>query len=177
MSDVLETMDARPEVSVVSTLPPVHVTIFESFDLDATLRTVGEPRPFDRPATEMGMFDQDAVLRPITLLEPILEASGPVPGCGWPLPAGGQVLGDVPIWFGLQVLRFGYDSPAEVTVHLAVGDDRQDVTVPAGTGRVMFVVTGQQGPVAVRASGAPAGTVCVDDVVVGTPWPEGLSGN
>lgn len=174
VADVLQTMDARPEMSVVSTLPPVHVTIFESFDLDETLRAVGEPRRFDRPGTEMGMFDQHAVLRPITLLEPIMKASGPVPGCGWRLPAGGQLLGDVPIWFGLQVLRFGYDSPAEVTLHLAVGDDRQDVTVPAGRGRVMFVVTGQQGPVTVRASGVPADAVCVDDVVVGTPWPEGL---
>jgi hypothetical protein len=174
VAGVVRAMDADPDMSVISALPAIHVTIFDEFDLDETLRALGQERRFDRPATAMGMFDKDAVLRPITLLEPILEASGPQEGCGWALPAEGQPLGDVPIWFGLQVLRFTYDSPAEVTLHLAVGDDRQDLTVLPGTGRAMFVVTGQQGPVTLRASGAPAGEVCVDDVAVGTPWPEGL---
>ncbi len=173
---VLATMDADPGVSVISSQPPGHVTVFIDFDLDDTLRALGQARTFDQPGTDMRMFDADAVLRPITLLEPIMRASGPIEGCGWALPTGEQPLGDVPIWFGLQVLRFTYDSPAEVTLHLAVGDDRQDLTVPPGSGQAMFVVTGQQGPVTVRASGAPAGTVCVADVVVGTPWPEGLTG-
>ncbi|MGY1752559.1 hypothetical protein [Blastococcus sp. SYSU D01042] len=176
LTDVLQTMDANPGMSVVSALPAVHVSIFDDFDLDETLRALGEERRFDQPATAMGMFDKDAVLRPITLLEPIFEAVGPVADCGWPLPAGEQELGDVPIWYGVQVLRLSYDSPAPVTLHLAVGEDRQDLTVPAGAGQAMFVVTGQQGPVTVRASGAPAGEVCVDDVAVGTPWPDGLSG-
>lgn len=174
LAGVLRTLDAAPGGSVISSQPPVHVTLNDAFDLDDTLRGLGREYVFDRPGTDMGMFDTEGVLRPITLLEPIMQASGPEPGCGWALPAAEESLGEVPIWYGLQVLRFAYDSPAEVTLHLAVGDDRQDLTVPPGSGRAMFVVTGQQGPVTVRASGAPAGEVCVDDVVVGTPWPEGL---
>ncbi len=177
VTDVLQTMDANPDVSVVSSQPPKYLTLFAAFDLDDTLRALGQERTFDRPGTDMGMFDPEGVLRPIMLLEPIMRASGPVAGCGWALPAAEQRLGDVPIWYDLQVLRFTYASPAEVTLHLAVGDDRQDLTVPPGTGQAMFVVTGQQGRVTLRASGAPAGAVCVDDVVVGTPWPEGLIGS
>lgn len=175
VDNVLQTMAEDPNLSVVSNTPPGEVTLFVAFDLEDTLGALGQDLPFDRPGTAMGMFDGEGVLRPVTLLEPIMQASGPDPGCGWALPAGDQALGDVPIWYGLQVLRFEYESPVQVTLHVAVGEDRQDLTVPAGSGQAMFVVTGQQGPATVRASGAPAGSVCVDDVVVGTPWPEGLT--
>ncbi len=173
VADVLRAMDAEPDASVVSSQPPTYVTAFSAFDLDDTLRALGEERVFDRPGTAMTIFDGEGVLRPITLVEPIMTARGPDEGCGWRLPAAEQELGEIPIWFGSQVLRFTYDSPAEVTLHLAVGDDRQDLAVPPGRGQALFVVTGQQGPVTVRASGAPTGELCVDDVVVGTPRPEG----
>jgi len=177
LAGVMETMAADPARSVVSSQPPIYVALNNAFDLEDTLHGLGREYVFDRPGTDMGIFDRDGILRPVALLEPIMQASGPVAGCGWALPAEDQPIGFVPIWFGLQVLRFTYVSPSEVTLHLAVGDDRQDLTVPAGTGKAMFVVTGQQGPMSLRASGAPAGAVCVDDFFVGTPWPEGRSAN
>ncbi len=176
LAAVLDTMDADPGASILSSRPPINVTIFDDFDLDDTLRGLGQERSFDRPGTDMGMFDGEGILRPITLLEPILEASGPDEECGWALPAAGQEVGEVPVAEGPHVLRFAYAADTEVTLHLAVGDDEQDLTVPSGRGQAMFVVTDQQGPATVRASGAPAGVVCVDDVVVGTPWPEGIAG-
>ena len=177
LAGVMRTMAADPGGSVVSSQPPIYVALNNAFDLEDTLHGLGQEYVFDRPGTDMGIFDRDGILRSVVLLEPIMQATGPVDDCGWALPAEEQQIGFLPIWFGLQVLRFTYTSPAEVTLHLAVGDDRQDLTVPPGTGKAMFVVTGQQGPVTVRASGAPAGAVCVDDFFVGTPWPEGRATN
>jgi hypothetical protein len=173
---VLRSMDDAPGVSVVSTRPPVYVSVFTEPELDDLYRAIGQERPFDRPGTDLRMYVEPGTLAPITLLEPLLQASGPVAGCGWPVAAAEQTLGLLAgPSAGPEVLQVRYATDRPVTLHLAVGSSEQVLALAAGAGTAGFVVTGQRGPVTARVTSTEPAPVCLDRVVVGTPWPEGLS--
>ena len=74
-----------------------------------------------------------------------------------------------------EVLRVRYATDRPVTLHLAVGGDEQVLDLAPGTGTAGFVVTGQRGPVTAAVTAADPAPVCLDEVVVGTPWPEGVT--
>jgi hypothetical protein len=69
------------------------------------------------------------------------------------------------------VLRLGYLTGQEATLHVAVGGYEQAVAVPVGLGAATFVVTGRHGPVMAWLTDVASGGICVTDVVAGTPWP------
>ncbi|MGY1741071.1 MULTISPECIES: hypothetical protein [unclassified Blastococcus] len=173
---VVRAMDEHPDVSVVSTALPGQVVMARYPDVAGLLRAVGEDRPFDRPGTDLRVFDERGELRPVVLLEPALERSGPVAGCGWPLAGTWQPVGELAVDSPHpQVLRLRYATAQAATLHVSVGGRDQELRLPAGAGQAGFVVTGERGPVELRATGAPPGSVCADGVVVGVPWPEGVS--
>ncbi|SOC50840.1 hypothetical protein SAMN05660748_3599 [Blastococcus aggregatus] len=168
-------IDENPDVSVVSGSAPGEVLLARYPDVGRLLDAVGQDRRFDEPGTDMRMLDGLAFLRPIALLEPTLRAFGPVAGCGWALTAAEQRLGVVPEADGRisQVLRIGYATAQEATLHVVVGDDEQELALPPGMGSAYFVVTAQQGPLGARVTSP--GPVCVQEAVVGRPWPLGGS--
>ncbi|MGY1773098.1 hypothetical protein [Blastococcus sp. SYSU D00813] len=171
---VVAAIDGDPAASVLNTDLPFGINLFpEPADVRELLQTLGVEREFDRPGTDVRMFDGEGRLWPVQLLAPRLQATGPVAGCGWRLGQGWQRVGELaggdP---DLAVLQVAYLSGAEATLHLSVGGDQQQLELPPGLGRASFVVTGQQGPVEVRGTGVAPGTVCVDGVAVGTPWPD-----
>ncbi|TKJ20666.1 hypothetical protein [Blastococcus sp. CCUG 61487] len=168
---VLQAMADRPGASVVSSQPPWDVNIFGYPGLREMMLALGRDVDFDLPGTEMHMFDGSGELRPITVIGR-LQASGPVPGCGWPVNPGGQRLAELARGTGAaEVVRLGYLAGEGATLTLAVGDDEQELRVPPGAGQAFFVVTGQHGPVEIRADDAGASGVCVSDLVAGSPWP------
>lgn len=172
--DVLAAVDGNPDVSVLATGLPFRVNLFpEPADVRELLLALGEEREFDRPGTDVRMFDGEARLWPVRLIDPRLQASGPVAGCGWRLDAGWQRLGE-PSGSGPdpQLLQVDYLTGGEATLHVSVGGHRQQLVLAPGAGRASFVVPGGEGPVEVRATGAAPGTVCVDGATVGTPWPD-----
>ena len=169
---VVQAMDDRPDVSVIN--GPLPTGLNALTDLAGMLRAVGQERHFDEPGTDVRMFDGLANLRPITVIEPRLEKSGPDVDCGWTVEAAWKRLGNLPdAQVGRQVIRLGYMTGQEATLHLAVGNDEQTLALPPGLGHATFVVTGQDGPVAVRVTNVASGGLCVIDVVAGTPWPAG----
>ncbi len=171
----LQAMDEAPDASVISTRLPGSVVMATYPDVAGLLRAVGQGRRFDEPGTDARTFDAQGVLRPVVLIEPWLERAGPVAGCGWQPAGTPQQVGDLPGGApGPLALQVGYLTGQEATLHLAVGGQEQELRLPAGIGRATFVVTGQQGPVELGMTGAAPGTVCVDDLVVGIPWPEGV---
>lgn len=176
--DVLAAIDGNPGVSVLNTRLPFGINLFlEPADVRELLQTLGEDRVFDRPGTDVRMFDGEGRLWPVRLLEPRLQASGPVPGCGWRLDEAWQRLGELPeAGPDLALLRVAYLSGGEATLHLSVGGEQQQLELPPGLGQAGFVVTGQGGPVEVRMTGTAPGTVCVDGAVAGTPWPDDATG-
>lgn len=175
VEDVLQAMAGEPGASVISARPPGFVSVAPEPLLGALLASVGYERPFDRPGTDLRMFDAKATLRPVTLLEPRLQATGPVPGCGWQLDRTWQQVGELSSPSeDIEVLRIEYRATGPVVLEVAVGDDRQHLDLPPGAGSASFVVTGQQGLVQVRATGAEPATTCVDSAVAGVPWPLGL---
>jgi hypothetical protein len=175
---VLRAMDENRDVSVVSTRLPESIVMARYPDVEGLLRAVGEDRRFDEPGTDVRVFDNEGVLRPLVLVGPTFRRSGPLGGCGWALEDSWQRIGDLAGGSTIpdpQVLQVAYVTGQQATLHLAVGGRFQEVRLPAGHGRATFVVTGQQGPVELRMEGAASGAVCVDDVVVGGAWPEGVS--
>ncbi|WP_409333158.1 hypothetical protein [Trujillonella humicola] len=173
---VLAGIDGDPAVSVLNTELPFGINLFaEPADVRGLLRTLGEEREFDRPGTELRMFDGEGRLWPVLLLAPRLQVSGPVPGCGWPMDEGWQPLGDLPAGPELAVLQVDYRSGEEGTLHVSVGGDRQQLELPPGSRRASFVVTGREGPVQARVTGAAPGAVCVEGATVGAPWPDGAA--
>ena len=173
---VVRALDEHPGALVLSTRLPDDVVMATYFDVEALLRAVGQPRRFEEAGTEVLMFYGEGELRPVVILVPRFERSGPSASCGWPLTGAWQRIGHLPGGAtDPQILQLTYMTGQPATVHLTVGGQEEELAVPAGIGQATFVVTGRQGPVEVRTTGAAAGSVCVDDVVVGTPWPEGAS--
>jgi hypothetical protein len=167
---VVGALERNPDVSVLSTTTPANVALLA--DLSFLLRAVGQEQHFDQPGTDVRMFDALATLRPITVTDPRLQASGPVEDCGWQVGGQWQRLGTLagpgP---GTQVLRVGVMTGQPATLHVSVGGQEQALALDPGLAHATFVVTGQQGPVTVRVTDVAAGGICVTDVVVGAPWP------
>ncbi|MGY2067499.1 hypothetical protein [Blastococcus sp. SYSU DS0619] len=169
---VVSALEQNPDVAVLSTPVPVQTTV--STDMAGMLRAVGVERALDQPGTDVRMFDGIAALRPVAVIEPSLQAAGPVDGCGWQVDGTWQELGTLPSPPGhAQVLRVGYMTGQDATLHLAVGDHEQALALTPGVGRATFVVTGQAGPVRVRVDDVVFGGICAMDVIAGTPWPAG----
>jgi hypothetical protein len=167
---VVKAMDSNPGVSVINGPVPANLNGFT--DLDRMLQALGEERTFDQPGIDVRMFDGLADLRPIMVVDPRLQKSGPDPDCGWTVEGEWQRLGALPDpGRGSQVLRLGYVTGQEATLQLAVGGREQSFPVSPGLGHVTFVVTGQQGEIAVRVADVVSGGLCVVDVEVGAPWP------
>jgi hypothetical protein len=117
------------------------------------------------------MLDRLANLRPVTVTDHSLEATGPVQDCGWRVEERWVSLGSLPERPGAQVVRLGYLTGQAATLYLEVGDYEQAVAVPSGVGHTTFVVTARHGTVRARVTDVAAGGICVTDVVAGAPWP------
>ncbi|MGY1730942.1 hypothetical protein ACI798_05425 [Geodermatophilus sp. SYSU D01045] len=169
---VVRALEEEPGVSVVPTPLPTNVSV--STDLEGLLRAVGHEQELGRPGTDVRVVDGLARLRPVTVVAPTLQATGPVPDCGWRVEGGWQRLGTVAqAGPGTQVLRLGYLTGQPATLHVLVGGVEQALVLPPGVGHATFVVTGLQGPVTARVSDVATGGICVSDVVAGAPWPAG----
>ncbi|MET0763594.1 MAG: hypothetical protein ABWY29_01925 [Blastococcus sp.] len=167
---VVGALAQNPDVSLLSTPTPMNVSL--TADLSILLRAVGEEQPFDQPGTDVRMFDSLANLRPITVINPRLQASGPVEDCGWQVAGAWQRLGTLTDpGGGAQVIRLGYMTGQPATLHLRVGGHEQALALDPGLGYATFVITGQQGPVTTRLTDVAEGGMCVTDVVAGAPWP------
>jgi hypothetical protein len=167
---VVRVMAENPGVSVLSTPTPMNVAL--TADLDYVLRAVGEEQPLDQPGTDVRMFDGLANLRKITAVDPVLEATGPVEGCGWQVGGAWQSLGRITAPSpGPQILRLGVMTGQPATLHVAVGGQKQALTLEPGLAHATFVITGQEGQVQVRVGDVADGGLCVIDAVAGTPWP------
>jgi hypothetical protein len=166
---LVQELDANPGVAVLDTPLPTNVSV--STDLAGLLRALGREHQLDQPGTDVRMLDGLAHLREITVIEHSLEASGPVPDCGWQVEGTWQPLGRVPERSGAQVLRLGYLTGQAATLHLKVGRYEQAVALPSGLGYATFAVTGRHGPVRTRVTDVVSGGICVPDVVAGAPWP------
>ena len=162
-------LNTKPGVSVLSTPLPTNVSV--STDLGGLLLAVGRPHELDQPGTDVRMLDGLANLRPITVIDHSLEATGPLADCGWRVEEHWVPLGSLPERPGAQVVRLGYLTGQAATVHLEVGDYEQAVAVPSGLGYATFVVTARHGTVRARVTDVAAGGICVTDVVAGAPWP------
>ena len=81
---VVGALARNPDVSVLSTTTPANVAL--TADLAFVLRAVGEEHPLDQPGTDVRMFDSLANLRPIMVINPRLQATGPSRTAGgrWP---------------------------------------------------------------------------------------------
>jgi hypothetical protein len=167
--ELVGALDRNPDMPVVVTPLPTNVSI--STDLDGLLRAVGRERPLDQAGTDGRMVDALGNLRSITVIDRSLEASGPVEDCGWRVERAGQRLGTLPDRRPSQVVRLTYLTGQQATLHLAVGNYEQAVTVPQGVGQATFVVTGQHGTVRIWVTDVASGGICVTDVVAGAPWP------
>jgi hypothetical protein len=167
---VVRALEENPGASVVSTPLPPNITV--ATDLDGVLRAVGREQQLDRPGTDVRMFDGRANLRPITVINQTLTARGPVKDCGWAVDGAWQRLGWVATAApGPQVIRLGYLTGQQATLHLAVGDYEQALALQAGVGHATFVVIGEHGAVRARVADVAFGGLCVTDVTAGTPWP------
>jgi hypothetical protein len=170
VNGVVRVLAENPGVSVLSTPTPMNVAL--TADLDFLLRAVGEEQPLDQPGTDVRMFDGLANLRKITAVNPVLEASGPVEGCGWQVGEAWQSLGRIPVpGPGPQILRLGVMTGQPVTLHVAVGGQKQALALEPGLAHATFVISGQRGQVQVRVSDVADGGLCVVDALAGTPWP------
>ncbi|WP_029431909.1 hypothetical protein [Blastococcus sp. URHD0036] len=174
---LMQAMDDEPAASVISTWIPANINLFPQPDgLQSLLAVLGEDRPFDRPGTDLRVYDVTTGLRPIVLLQPMLQAAGGVPGCGWQVAGTDQQLGELAgPSLGPEVLQVGYRTDQPVILHVSVGGDEQVLSLAAGAGRAGFVVTGDRGAVTTRVTATAPATVCLDGLVVGTPWPQGVS--
>lgn len=167
---VVGALARNPDVSVLSTTTPANVAL--TADLAFVLRAVGEEHPLDQPGTDVRMFDSLANLRPITVINPRLQATGPVEDCGWQVAGTWQRLGTLTDpGGGVQVIRLGYMTGQPATLHLRVGGHEQALALDPGLGHATFVITGQQGPVTTRLTDVADGGICVIDAVAGAPWP------
>jgi hypothetical protein len=100
--------------------------------------------------------------------------TGPVPGCGWQVRDGDRVTIPLPadvFDFGWW-LQIDYLASADDIMMVTAGKTEEDVQVSGGLNSVFVHVDG--GFRSVVLSGTqPGTTVCVDEVVVGTPEPAG----
>jgi hypothetical protein len=166
---VVQALDANPGVSVLSTPLPTNVSI--STDLPGLLRAVGREHELDQPGTDVRMVDGLANLRPVTVIDHSLEEVGPIRDCGWRVEGAWVPLGALPDRRGAQVVRVGYLTGQDATVHLKVAGYEQAVPVRSGLGYATFVVTGRHEQVSVRVTDVATGGICISDVVAGAPWP------
>lgn len=167
---VVQALEDNPDASVLST--PVPATVSVSTDHEGLLRAVGEDREFDQPGTDLRMLDEAAQLRRITVIEPSLRTAGPVPDCGWVVTQRWQSVGTVrQASPGAQVIRLGYLTGQEATLHLSIDGEEQAVALPVGVGYAYFVITGREGRVSLRISDVELGGLCVTDALAGMPWP------
>ena len=167
---LVRALDENPDATVLDTAPPESITV--ATDLAGLLRAMGREQEFDQPGTDVRMVDGLANLRPITVIGPVLDARGPSEDCGWAVDGTWQTLGRVPESSGgVQVLRLGYLTGQEATLHVRVGDYEQALALQPGFGHATFVVTGRDGAVSTRVTDVAYGGLCVTDLVAGTPWP------
>jgi hypothetical protein len=170
--DLVAALEQDPGASVVSTPVPREVSV--STDHEGLLRAVGEELEFDQPSTDMRIVDGVGNLHPVTVIGATLQATGPVPDCGWRVTGSHQRMGAVrPAGSDPQVVRLGYLTGQEAVLHLSVGGYEQAVALPVGIGYATFVVTGRLGGATAWVTDVEAGSICVTDVAAGTPWPSG----
>src|SRR4029453_7551911 len=97
----------NPQASLLSGPVPGKVSV--STDLEGLLRAVGKEHQFDQPGTDVRIVDSLANLRPITVIRPRLQASGPMQDCGWEVSGSWQRLGTLTDpGGGVQVVHLGY---------------------------------------------------------------------
>lgn len=164
---VLREMTAHPERSVVSTAAPFVVSA--RADVAQMMEAIGAEVEFDRPATQMYVFDGIAVMHPMDLLAGTAVVRGPEEGCGWELGSGWTSVGVMqPGTDPVRVLRLGYLSAEPADLEMRVGGRTQRLSLPAGLGRAFFVVPAEGGRIEVRG-GSASGT-CISDRADGPPW-------
>jgi hypothetical protein len=171
---VADQLDASRDRPVVSTGAPVEVAA--GADLADLMSAVGRDDVFDRPATQMYVFDGLAALRPMDLFPGAEVRQGPEPGCGWRVAGEETVL--VPVRAGdpdgSRVVRLGYLAGDPADLRVTVAGRPQTLRVPAGVGRAFFVVGAGAGELSVQVEGVgTATTVCITDAAVGLAWVAG----
>lgn len=164
---VLRQMSEHPERPVVSTTAPFVVSA--RTDIEQMMDAIGADLEFDSPTTEMYVFDGLANMRLMAPLPGKASAEGPEEGCGWAVGTEWTRIGSVPAsWDPVRILRIGYlsDEVAELTIR--VGEDEQQLELPAGFRRAYFVISTQGGALSVMSSGSEP--ICVVDWADGLPW-------
>jgi hypothetical protein len=172
---VTSELAAAPGASVLATPVPSGVSI--SVSLPSLLNAVWREQALARPGSHPMLVSPSGGLTPAEVAEPDLEASGPIPDCGWRLDAEPQELVFLPdAQTGERLLRLRYLTSTPGILYLSVGAVEQAVRYHAGLGEVYVAVTGQTGEVRASVSRTVAGgdtSLCVTDLVRGAPTPRG----
>ncbi|GAB3033730.1 hypothetical protein GCM10011376_30240 [Nocardioides flavus (ex Wang et al. 2016)] len=164
---VARQMKEDPRRSVINTAPPFEVSA--RADLQGMMNAIGADVVFDRPATDMYLFDGLAQLKRMDLFPGSPSETGPQEGCGWSV---GRLYED--LWaideepVAPRILRMGYYSGVPATLDVSLAERTHTVELPAGLGQAFFVIGPEAGDVAARVS--DGGSICITDVAVGPAW-------
>jgi hypothetical protein len=164
---VVREMSDHPDRSVVRSAAPFEISA--RADLAQMMNAIGQDYVFNRPSTQMYIFDGLANMHRMDLLAGTKVVRGPEPGCGWPVHAQPVSVGILPPTQDPErVLRLGYLSREPAILRVKVDGQTQSLRVPAGVGLAFFVVDDTSGPLVVGMSETDG--LCVTDWTVGPPW-------
>ena len=142
----------------------------ENTRLSRMLAPLAPEVAFRRPAEQVWSLDDSGRLEPARIDALTTSQPGPVEGCGYLVPAGGEVT--VPLtqalyhWdWGVEISTFS-DRPADLTLEL--GGPGIAVPLPAGPQVRRVQHTGEVPDHVVVRSGPGDGAVCVTDLRAGT---------
>jgi hypothetical protein len=165
--------DYDPTFALVDSDVPDDV-MFWLYGPDRRASQIFAPLPhrprFDQPTEDLRILDPFGVPRPVTLVNTVAAPPGPVNLCGY-------AVGDKPVKASLPppalpgrlVVRLRYFTGTSTAGTLQVGDTRLPVRFGKGA-RFLYAVV--DGPVYdVELTGGRGSTVCVNEVLVGTPVP------
>jgi len=165
---------AEPDTVLYDTRAPEDLMIPE-FGRDARTSTIIVPLgldvTFDKPTDDLRMLDETGAPRDVVLKDIVTAPPGPVPNCGY---QANQLNADIAFRSEprdvRQVVRLGYFTNRTAAATVTVGNQRVRVTFQSGLHYLYLTVPKPSQVLSIDLAPSDT-TLCVTDVVIGTPHP------